>query len=509
MHFTRSSGILLHVTSLPGEFGIGDLGTEAYRFVDFLQRTQQSIWQVLPLGPTAFGDSPYSSFSAFAGNPLLISLQSLVDAGLLSNEDIDAARVEPSSSVDFEAIRTARKPLFRKAFEAFNSQDSHEYADFLRQNDWWLHDYARFRALSDHFGHSNWSEWFADVAKREAKALSLWDENLQDAIAYEKFLQFVFYAQWSRLKSYANERGIKVFGDMPIFVGYDSADVWANQELFFLNEYGKQTVVAGVPPDYFSETGQRWGNPLYRWDTIAQDGYSWWTARFRHAFAHFDLMRIDHFRGFESYWEVQADCPTAIDGKWQPGPGAAPFHVAQSELGVELPIIAEDLGLITDEVHQLRDELGFPGMRVFQFGFDMEHDPYHRPEAYPEHSAAYTGTHDNETTMGWYRQRKQDREQQQSDDALLDAVINPQSDTLHLDMVRAVFNSSSELAIVPLQDLLGFGNEARMNMPGEAAGNWGWRCLPEHLCDAVASELEAITTESNRVAGAEVATAGS
>lgn len=498
MHITRSSGILLHLTSLPGEFGIGDLGREAYQFVDFLAKTHQSLWQVLPLGPTAFGDSPYSSYSAFAGNPLLISLSLLADDSLLSDADVDSAKADNDGAVDFNAVRTAKEPLLRKAFDQFASQPQDLFHAFCEENAWWLTDFARFRALSLHFQNSNWSQWEEALVRRDENALAKWDEQLADEIAYTKFLQFTFYTQWSRLKDYANENGVKIFGDMPIFVGYDSADVWANQELFFLDESGNQTVVAGVPPDYFSETGQRWGNPLYRWDVIGSTGYKWWTNRFRHAFNNFDLMRIDHFRGFEAYWEVQADCPTAVDGQWCPGPGAAPFLAAQAELGVELPIVAEDLGLITDEVHQLRDELGFPGMRVFQFGFDVAHDPYHRPEAYPEHSAAYTGTHDNETIMGWYQQRKADRAESGSDDPLLDAVIDPNTSTAHLDIVRSVFGSPAELAIIPLQDLLGLGNEARMNTPGEAAGNWGWRCLPEHLCDAVAAELEAITIESNR-----------
>ncbi len=500
MRFTRSSGILLHITSLPGEFGIGDLGRTAYEFVDFLNASKQSIWQVLPLGPTAFGDSPYSSYSAFAGNPLLISLPALVDDGLLNDQDLNESRFQNEGRVDFNAVRNMKEPLLRKAFSNFDANSSTEFQSFCEENEWWLTDFARFKALTSHFGHSNWSEWDADLARREPNALSRWDAQLADEMQYTKFLQFVFYAQWSELKSYANSKGVQIFGDMPIFVGYDSADVWANQELFFLDESGKQTVVAGVPPDYFSETGQRWGNPLYRWDVIEQTGYAWWTNRFRHAFHNFDLMRIDHFRGFESYWEVQADCPTAVDGQWKPGPGAAPFLAAQAELGVELPIVAEDLGLITDAVHQLRDELGFPGMRVFQFGFDVAHDPYHRPEAYPEHSAAYTGTHDNETIVGWYRARKEQKAQENSEDPLLDAVVDADSSTPHLEMIRSVFHSPAELAIVPLQDLLGLGNEARMNTPGEAEGNWGWRCLPEHLCDAVAAELEAITSDSNRTA---------
>ncbi len=499
MRFSRSSGILLHLTSLPGGHGIGDMGEVAYRFVDFLQRSGQSIWQVLPLGPTAFGDSPYSSYSAFAGNPLLIGLTALAEEGLLSQDDLGAIHYEVSDKVDFETVKKQKSELLKKAFAGFQTHSrSAAYDEFCQQNEWWLTDFARFTAFAKHFGHSDWSQWEEQVSRRDEAALQTWDATLAGEMDYAKFLQFVFYAQWKQLRAYANERGVKIFGDMPIFVGYDSADVWANQELFFLDEHGKQTVVAGVPPDYFSETGQRWGNPLYNWNTIADTNYAWWTNRFRHAFENFDLMRIDHFRGFEAYWEVQADCPTAIDGQWQAGPGAAPFLAAQAELG-KLPIVAEDLGLITDKVHELRDELNFPGMRVFQFGFDTEHDPYHRPEAYPDHSVAYTGTHDNETIVGWFNQRKATRsEEGQHDDLLLDPVVSPESTSPHLDIIRSVFESSAEIAIVPMQDLLGLDNQSRMNTPGEASGNWGWRCRPEHLCDAVSAELVAITEESNR-----------
>ena len=506
MRFPRTSGILLHLTSLPGGHGIGDMGEAAYRFVDFLQRSGQSIWQVLPLGPTAFGDSPYSSYSAFAGNSLLISLTALAEEGLLAESDLESLNCEVTDRVDFETVRKQKSELLKKAFESFQTHSrSAAYDVFCEQNAWWLTDFARFTAFSKQFGHSDWSNWEAPVAQRDEVALQEWDAKLAHDLDYAKFLQFVFYSQWKQLRAYANERGVKIFGDMPIFVGYDSADVWANQNLFFLDEQGKQTVVAGVPPDYFSETGQRWGNPLYRWDSIADTNYAWWTNRFRHAFEHFDLMRIDHFRGFEAYWEVQADCPTAIDGQWQSGPGASPFQAAQTELG-ELPIVAEDLGLITDKVHHLRDELNFPGMRVFQFGFDNEADPYHRPEAYPDHSVAYTGTHDNETIVGWFRTRKVTRaENDQHDDPLLDPVVAADSSAPHLDIIRSVFRSPAEIAIVPMQDLLGLDNDSRMNTPGEASGNWGWRCLPEHLCDAVTEELVAITDESSRRADAVVA----
>lgn len=498
MRFQRSSGILLHITSLPSEFGIGDLGEGSFRFVDFLQASGQSIWQVLPLSPPAYGDSPYSSYSAFAGNPMIISPNGLARDGLLSTTELCISNKCSSDKVDYACARNQKLPLLEKAYANFRKSTDlaldDKYRFFCKENEFWLEDYARFTALAEQFGTANWSQWDKDVANREPAALKAWDEKLAVEIDFVKFLQFTFSSQWSILKSYANSHGVQIFGDMPIFVAYESSDVWANQDLFFLDEDGRQTVVAGVPPDYFSETGQRWGNPLYRWDRIAETNYEWWTNRFRAAFENFDLMRIDHFRGFESYWEVQADCPTAIDGKWQPGPGAAPFLAAQLELG-ELPIIAEDLGMITDEVHALRDQLDFPGMRVFQFGFDDEKDPYHRPEGYPAHSAAYTGTHDNDTIMGWYAARRQQRD----DDVLLDRVVAPETPEAHLEMIRAVFGSESEIAIVPMQDALGLGSAARMNTPGEPDGNWTWRCASDAFSEALADELRTITESSNRV----------
>lgn len=508
MQFSRSSGILLHITSLPGQFEIGDLGESSFRFVDFLKSSGQSIWQVLPLSPPAFGDSPYSSFSAFAGNELLISPTELVHDGLLAQDDITTAPSAPRQSVDFQAAREQKLPMLQTAFENFAAHATAElreqFAGFCQRNSFWLMDFARFTALKKHFGHSNWCEWDRELVERNESALAEWDAKLSHDIEYAKFVQFIFDRQWHKLRSYANANGVRIFGDMPIFVAYESADVWANQDLFFLDNLGRQTVVAGVPPDYFSETGQRWGNPLYRWERIAETGYRWWIERFRFAFANFDLVRIDHFRGFESYWEVQADCPTAIDGKWQPGPGAAPFYAAQSELG-DLPIIAEDLGMITEEVHDLRDDLGFPGMRVFQFGFDDAKDPFHRPEAYPQNSAAYTGTHDNDTIMGWYNQRLEEK----TEDPLLEAVIPGDTAEPNWEMLRAVYSSEAAIAIAPMQDVLGLGSEHRMNTPGEAGGNWGWRCQPDALCDEVRSRLNELTSDTGRSANASPVAVGS
>lgn len=469
------------------------MGEQAYRFVDFLQQAGQSYWQVLPLGPPADGNSPYSSFSAFAGNPLLIDLEALAESGLLDPTDLTEVKHDLGTAVDFERVRASKLPLLRKAFRNFRPETTPEFDSFCEQHDDWLHDFARFTALSMKWGHSDWSQWDPALTGRDPAALAACDEQLESELEFTKFLQFTFFTQWEQLKSYANERDVKIFGDMPIFVAYQSADVWANQDLFFLDEHGKQTVVAGVPPDYFSKTGQRWGNPLYRWDRLAETNYDWWIKRFRSAFENFDLIRIDHFRGFESYWEVPAECETAIDGRWRPGPGAAPFHAAREVLG-ELPIIAEDLGLITDAVHQLRDDLQFPGMRVFQFGFDDPEDAYHRPEAYPECAAVYTGTHDNETIMGWYRRRKSAG----TEDALLDELIPPHSPYPHLDIMRAVFETPAVIAIAPMQDLLGLGNEARMNTPGEPAGNWKWRCPAGACDDELAKTLLQITESSHR-----------
>ncbi|MEZ6088748.1 MAG: 4-alpha-glucanotransferase [Pirellulaceae bacterium] len=498
MQLPRSSGILLHVTSLPNEFGIGDLGEGAYRFIDFLKRGGQSLWQLLPLGPSAQCDSPYSCYSAFAANPLMISPTDLVRRGLLRPEDIEPLKAS-GGRVDYGQVTAMRIPLLELSFERFQSSAGASlregFKSFCAVNKPWLEDYARYKACSDHFGIGDWSQWpDAGLVTRSEEALARWDQQLAYPIEFAKYQQYLFMLQWQALKTYANQNGVRIFGDMPIFVAYDSADVWSNQNLFHLDATGKRNVVAGVPPDYFSETGQLWGNPLYRWDAMQANGYEWWIDRLQSAFCYYDLLRIDHFRAFESYWEIPADAETAVDGCWKPGPGAAPFRAARAALG-PLTIIAEDLGLITDEVHALREELQFPGMRVFQFGFDNEHDPYHRPSAYPPQSVAYTGTHDNDTVMGWYNQRRAVLEH----DPLLDAVVPRDTPQPHRRLVGAVLESQSETAIIPMQDVLGLGSEARMNVPGLAEGNWAWRCPDDGFNDDVAQWLHSITEQTGRL----------
>ncbi len=499
MEFPRSSGVLMPVFSLPAGPGIGDLGKSAFRFVDFLKSAGQSIWQLLPLGPPALGDSPYSSYSAFAGNPLLISCEALVDDGLLTAEQLHAAGHVDSNvgRIDYDKARLIKKPLLNAAYRKFLAAPeeslSQGFQQFCVHNQFWLKDFARFDALSAESGNPDWSTWETELLHRDAVALAAVDARLADAIQFARFEQYLFARQWQKLKSYANSLGVRIYGDMPIFVAYESADVWINQSLFFLNEAGRPTVVAGVPPDYFSATGQMWGNPLYRWDVHAKDNYAWWTSRFRQAFEFFDILRIDHFRGFESYWEIPADAENAIGGQWRTGPGEAPFHAAQAALG-ELAIVAEDLGLITDAVHDLRERLGYPGMRVLQFGCDDEHDAYHRPEAYPKNSFAYTGTHDNDTLMGWYNTRIAN----DADNSIVNRMLNDEGSPVHEQLIRAILNSAADTTVIPMQDLLGLGSEARTNTPGEAKGNWSWRCNSTAVSDEVATALRLWTKAAGR-----------
>ncbi|NND98023.1 MAG: 4-alpha-glucanotransferase [Pirellulaceae bacterium] len=496
MRLPRASGILLHITSLPNEFGGGDLGPSAFRFIDFLQQAGQRIWQVLPLGPPALGNSPYSCYSAFAGNASLISLQWLVRDGYIESSEMPSpdSLTGSETKFDFDAVAALKKPIFDIAWSRVRSSlcSNEDFIAFCEQNAHWLGDFARFEALSRHFGEMNWSRWPAELVTRTPEALAQWDKQLADEIAFSKFLQFVFDQQWVGVKKYANDHDVQIYGDMPIFVAYESADVWANQSLFCLNEAGEATLVAGVPPDYFSKTGQRWGNPLYRWDELEATDFAWWTDRFEHALRQFDILRVDHFRGFESYWEIPASSPTAMGGKWRKGPQAKPFNAARKKLG-ELPIVAEDLGMITQEVHDLRDELGFPAMRVAQFGFDDVDDGFHRPDQFPTHSVAYTGTHDNDTLMGWYSQRKPPAD---GPDPLDDFVTS--DDDVHWQLVKAVLDSQSDTAIIPLQDLLGLGNDARMNLPGEATGNWSWRARSSDLTEELADRCRQLTQAANR-----------
>jgi len=486
----RASGNLLHPTSLPGRFGIGDLGSAACRFIDFLAGSGQQLWQIMPLGPTSYGDSPYQTLSAFAGNPSLISLERLVEDQYLAPWDFLGAPDFPAQTVDYGPVIDYKQRLLRLSFENFKSQQggqhAAEFAAFSAANRGWLDDYSLFAALKEHHGGANWSHWEGDIATRQPAALAHWKAVLSDAIQYHCYTQFQFYKQWSALKRYANGKGIRIIGDIPIFVAYDSADAWSHPELFCFDEDGNPTLVAGVPPDFFSPTGQLWGNPLYRWDVMARDGYAWWIERFRAALQQVDIIRLDHFRGFEACWAVPAGEETAAKGCWVKGPGADLFHALEQALG-RLPIIVEDLGLITRRVKALRDELGFPGMKVLQFAFTGDPDDAYLPHNYEHNCVVYTGTHDNDTTLGWWNSLDQRAR------ARVQVYLGRHGDDISWDMIRLALMSVADLAIFPLQDVLGIGSEGRMNTPGRMSGNWGWRYTDGLLNDRVRERLRGLT----------------
>lgn len=502
----RKSGILLHVTSLPGALGIGDLGPAAYEFVDFLARCRQAIWQVLPLGPTGYGDSPYQSFSAFGGNPLLISPERLFDEGLLSADELDAAPAFPTDRVEFETVPAWRTGLLHKAFQRFTATTTpgfnEAFEKFCRTEAAWLDDFALFMAIKERQPAGDWTSWDAELCRRQPEALQLVQRELAEAMRFHRFTQFLFRRQWSELRKYANERGVLILGDVPIFVAHDSADVWANQSLFQLDEAGRATAVAGVPPDYFCATGQRWGNPLYRWDRMAATGYAWWTARMAAALATVDLVRLDHFRGFEANWEIPADRETAIAGRWATGPGLALFHAMSERLG-PLQVIAEDLGVITPQVERLRDDLGYPGMRILQFAFGEDPKAVdYQPHSYVRNCVTYTGTHDNDTAVGWFRSqagegttRTAEQIDAERDFAL--RYLHTGGTEIHWDLIRAAWSSVADTALAPMQDLLGLGSEARMNRPGSESGNWRWRLAP----DAITADIERRLREMSEVYG--------
>jgi 4-alpha-glucanotransferase len=494
MRFPRTAGILLHPTSFPGRYGIGDLGAAAYRFVDFMVEARQSIWQILPLGPTGYGDSPYQSFCTFAGNPMLISPDLLVADGFLPETAVTNVPPFPAHTVDFGPVIKYKEKLLAQSFDHFEANataaQQAAFEQFCAAEAGWLDDYAFFMALKDHHVEHEggvWNTWPTDIAQRRPDALAEWGEKLARQVTFRQYLQFLFYEQWFRLKGYANERGIKIVGDVPIFVAFDSADVWANQELFYLDETGAPTVVAGVPPDYFSETGQRWGNPLYRWDKMAERNYDWWRRRLEMTFRQTDIVRIDHFRGFEAYWEVPASEPTAMVGEWVKGPDKAFFQAMREQLG-ELPLIAEDLGVITPEVQELRDTFDFPGMKILQFAFGGAQENHFLPHNYDTpNCVVYTGTHDNETTRGWY-ENAADFEKDRVRRYLAVDGHDPA-----WDLIRLAFMSVADTAVIPLQDIMNLGNEARMNFPGKASGNWGWRYQPHQLTQPLALRLRDLT----------------
>jgi 4-alpha-glucanotransferase len=473
MKHNRASGILLHPTSLPGEYGIGDIGPQALRWIDFLAEAGCSLWQVLPLGPTGYGDSPYQSFSAFAGNPYIISPKLLLEEGLLKQEDLADMPDFPEDRVDFGPLIEWKVKLLDRAYQHFTagapSRLKQSYQDFWSKESAWLDDFGLFMAIKEDQGGISWSQWPLPLRQRQAGALREARMRLEDAIRRQIFRQWLFFRQWDELHSYAREKGILIIGDIPIFVAHDSADVWAHTELFFMDKNGKPTVVAGVPPDYFSPTGQLWGNPLYRWELHAETGYAWWLDRFRSVLRMVDIVRLDHFRGFAGYWEVPAGKLTAEIGKWVPGPGGAFFQHVRQALG-DLPIIAEDLGLITPDVVEMRERFDLPGMKILQFGFASDPDDPFLPHNYPQNCVVYTGTHDNDTALGWFLTA--DEEEQ----GFCLRYLNLKDITkLPRTMVRSIWSSVAVFCLAPMQDILGLGPEARMNFPGRPSGNWGWR----------------------------------
>jgi len=501
MNFPRSSGILLHPTSLPGPYGIGDLGPQAYAFADFLRRSGQSLWQVLPLGPTGYGDSPYACYSAFAGNTLLISPEQLFTDGLLARSELPPPASHTNERIDFAQAHALKDDLLRSAYEHYKRTTDtglrSAFETFAQQSSAWLEDYALFRALKDAHQGLPWNKWESALVRRTPTALARAREQLRDEIEAQMFYQFLFFRQWYALKTYGNEHGIQIVGDLPIFVAHDSADVWTNPEEFKLDKNGTPIVVAGVPPDYFSTTGQLWGNPLFDWDRMLEEGFNWWIERMRATLNVVDVVRVDHFRGFAACWEIPGGDQTAERGQWVEAPGKQLFTAIRKALG-DLPLIAEDLGVITPDVVALRDEFGFPGMRILQFGFGGDTKNIDLPHNYTTNVVAYTGTHDNDTTVGWFQSvagegstrtaRQIDRERK-----FCLNYLNSNGKEIHWDFIRAVLASVANTAIVPLQDVLGLGTEARMNLPNSTEGNWAWRYKAGALTEKIETRLKELT----------------
>jgi len=484
----RSSGILLHPTSLPSPFGIGDLGAEARAFIDFLHDAGQTLWQTLPLGPTGYGDSPYQAISAFAGNPLLIDPRQLIEDGWLNQSVINVARFSPGL-VKFEIVRDFKERVLHLAFLHFKRSSLSNYPgfeEFCDHSSWWLTDYATFRALKDMHGGSSWTDWHRELSQRDPITLSTIKSTLEEQILEQKFFQFIFFHQWKALRSYSRERGVRIIGDLPIFVAHDSADVWAHREYFKLNRDGKPTVVAGVPPDYFSDTGQLWGNPLYDWVRLRADNFQWWIDRVRWSLELFDFVRVDHFRGFAACWEIPATDVTAQNGEWVDTPGRELFATLKKTLG-DLAIIAENLGVITPDVERLREEFGFPGMRVLQFAFGGDATNDHLPHNHTRETVVYTGTHDNDTTIGWFENLDGDQREY-----CLQYLAIDRSE-INWDMIRAAMASVADNAIIPMQDVLGLPSEARMNLPASENGNWTWRMPLNSIPHELIQRLKVLT----------------
>ena len=493
----RQSGVLMHISSLPGKYGIGSFGQSAYDFVDFLVRTKQRYWQILPLGTTSYGDSPYQSFSAFAGNTYFIDFDILIEEGLLNEADVKGADFgDDPRKVDYAKIFDARRPIMEKAVARFlEADDLSDYESFVEQNAAWLEVFAEYMAIKEHFDNLAWTEWPDEaIRRRDAASLASYREKLADKLTYHRVTQYLFFKQWLRLKAYANEHHIEIVGDMPIYVAADSADVWAQPHFFKTDAVGKPTCVAGCPPDEFSETGQLWGNPIYDWEAMDKDGYAWWIERLRESFKIYDIVRIDHFRGFESYWEVPAGSETSASGKWVKGPDYKLFAAVKEALG-DLNIIAEDLGFMTDEVIELRERTGFPGMKILQFAFNPDDESIDSPHLAPNNSVMYTGTHDNNTVLGWYKDEIDDATRQY----MAQYTNRKEYETVPHAMLRTIFASVSFMAIATMQDLLDLDSAARMNYPSTIGGNWTWRMTAEELNPIVEGELYSLTKTYRRM----------
>lgn len=510
MEFMRSAGVLLHPSSLPGPYGIGTLGAEARNFVDFLAKAGLGLWQILPLGPTGFGDSPYQCLSAFAGNPYLIDPGELAALGLAKAADVEACEAPNRGKVDFGWLFAEKRKLtdlawgnFKRGLEEAQESKSDraglrnlasDFARFSKENAFWLNDFALFSAIKETRGHYSWDKWPEGLKNRNSKALTAFAHGSGDRIERNKFAQYLFHRQWRELRAYAKAKSVAIVGDLPIFAAYDSADIWAHPELFLLDREGKPSKVAGVPPDYFTATGQLWGNPLYDWKANAEEGYAWWVSRIKAALDMVDILRVDHFRGFVDYWAVPARDRTAAGGSWERGPGLPLFKAAEAALG-DLPIIAEDLGFMTGEVQELRRRLGFPGMKILQFAFEGGGDNPDYPHNYEKNSVVYTGTHDNDTCMGWIEGAAPAAARR----AL--RYTGGRRATFAWDMIRTAWASPASIAIAPAQDLLALGTEARMNYPGRRESYWTWRLADGALTDALARKLRALTKRFFRFVG--------
>ncbi len=488
----RASGILLHPTSLPGKYGMGALGNEAKAFIDFLHLAKQTYWQILPLGPTGYGDSPYQCFSSNAGNPYLIDIDTLVNDGLITTADIPELTVSDDTRIDYGSVIDHKMGILQTAKNNFKPEGNNEYTFFLQANAHWLNDYALFMALKEKFDKRPWYEWENDYRLRNQSMLLKETLALKDSIEFQQFIQYVFFKQWKDIKNYANSKGVQIIGDIPIYVAMDSSDTWCNPELFQFDNNKNPIVVGGCPPDYFSETGQLWGNPIFNYHKMEEDGFVWWINRIRASLALYDYVRVDHFRGFAGYWSIPYGEPTAVNGKWVDGPGKKLFYAIKNVLG-DIPIIAEDLGLITPDVTELRDHFNLPGMKILQFAFDSAESNDYIPHNYIKNCVVYTGTHDNDTVLGWYEKAKE------ADQKYFLEYIHSDGNDICKDLIRVAWASVANTAIIPMQDLLRLGGDARMNLPGTTVNNWLWRMKADDLRTELAEELAALTKLYDRI----------